>query len=443
MVKLRLTLLLVAPVCLGIEADALAQNRDSARPETKVALTLKSAMETGLRENLTIRVARADALAAIQETHSARSQTRPQVSTNAYLTYGDSPNLFYSAPGVMPTNFLAAPQQGQADLNLTLMAPLSTGGRLNALVKAARARERAMSSDVNGVIAETALQIRDAYYRALLAIERSKVASAKITAVEELLRTTRLLFEAGKGLEANVRRVEAEKADAQRNLTNAQNTIQKALLDLKMTMAARLDSDISLVDSLTFVPPSDDLKANLETAARSRSELLSARQRLAATRYQNGAAKGAREPQVYGMAMLDSSASQTMGAHTGYGVGIVVSMPLVDGGERRAEIARTRAVQERATAELQDIERKVENEVRQAWLDVETASANYRTAQASLIAMQSAYEVMVLRVQNQKGLLVEQLDSLATLTQARSNVAEALYDHANAVARLDRAVGRH
>jgi outer membrane protein TolC len=45
-------------------------------------------------------------------------------------------------------------------------------------------------------------------------------------------------------------------------------------------------------------------------------------------------------------------------------------------------------------------------------------------------------------VQNGKAILVEQLDALAALTQARTNVAQALYDHSLAAARLQRAVGR-
>ena len=38
----------------------------------------------------------------------------------------------------------------------------------------------------------------------------------------------------------------------------------------------------------------------------------------------------------------------------------------------------------------------------------------------ALQAAQSAYDVTALRVQNQKGLLVEELDALAALTQART-----------------------
>jgi outer membrane protein TolC len=57
-------------------------------------------------------------------------------------------------------------------------------------------------------------------------------------------------------------------------------------------------------------------------------------------------------------------------------------------------------------------------------------------------SFKEAYDVMVLRVENQRSILLEQLDALAALTQSRANLAQALYDHSIAVARLQRAIGR-
>jgi outer membrane protein TolC len=142
------------------------------------------------------------------------------------------------------------------------------------------------------------------------------------------------------------------------------------------------------------------------------------------------------------MAMVDGLTSHLTVTREGYSVGLVLSLPLLDGGQRRAELAQAGAREERAGAEESDLELRVANEVEQAWLDVQTAAENYHTAQVALRAAQSAYDVTAVRVQNQKGILVEQLDALAALTQARGNVARSLYDHSLAAARLQRAVGR-
>jgi outer membrane protein len=419
-----------------------AQPLAADRPQIKGPLSLQLAVQTGLRENLMVRAAQADVRAAQADTRATRAMTLPQVSANTYLSTGSMSNILGTSPNVTPVNNLNVPSKPFADQNLTLMIPLYTGGRLGSLVRAAAQRERAASADVGGVQAGTALMVKDAYYRALLAVELVKVAQARVDADAELVRNARALFEAGKGIEAAVLRAEAELADAQRELTSARNDQAKALLDLKTAMGVRPDSDITLSDTLAFVPPPGDVNASLGEAARTRPELLAARARVEAAKAGVSAAKGSLAPQVYGTAMADAFGSKEMNSGSGYTVGAAISFPLFDAGQRRAEVAGARAMQERAEAEARDTELRVSNEVRQAWLDVQTAQQNYKTAQSALQAAQSAYDVTALRVQNQKGIQVELLDAIAALTRARANLAQALYDHSIAVARLQRAIGK-
>jgi outer membrane protein len=433
--------------CLFLLFLTLILGRSSAQtvppqlPKVEGPLTLAQAIQIGLRENLMIRAVQWEAKAAAAETRATRSMTRLQISANTYLTYGDAPNIVSTAPGVMPQNNLSVMPGGFANQNLMLMVPLYTGGRLNSLVRAASERERAAATDVLGVQSETVLQIKEAYYRALLATEMGKAAHARVDSDTALLQTTRAQFEAGKGIEASVHRVEAELADAQRMLTSARNDQAKALLDLKAAMGVRLESEITVSEMLAFQPLVGDLAGFLKEAVNSRPELRAARLRVNAAGAQTGAARGALQPQVYGTAMADGFAGRESSS-AGYTVGLTISFPLLDGGQRRAEVAQMRAMKERVEAETRNLELIVAKEVHQAWLDVETAAQNYRTLQVALQAAQSAYEVISLRVQSQKSILVEQLDSLAALTQVRANLAQALYDYALAVARLQRAVGR-
>jgi len=328
------------------------------------------------------------------------------------------------------------------DQNLTLMVPLYTGGKLGNLVKAASQRENAARASVGEAEADAALMVREAYYRALLASEMTKVAEARVNASTALVALTRSQVEAGKGIQASVSRADAELADARRMLANAQNDRAKMLLELKFAMGVQLDSDITLSDILVIAPPPDDLGTNLIEAARSRPELLGARALLDSAKAQAGAAKGAYKPQVYGAAMGDAFSPGDMGKRVGGTVGLIVSIPLLDAGQRSAEARQMEAMRRRSEAELKQMESRVATEVRRARLDLETADENYRAAQTDLQSFEAAYEVIVLRVESQRSILLEQLDSLAALTQARANLAEAVFDHSIAVARLQRAIGR-
>ena len=120
---------------------------------------------------------------------------------------------------------------------------------------------------------------------------------------------------------------------------------------------------------------------------------------------------------------------------------MTLSFPLFDGGKISAEAAQARSMRDRAQAAVRQAELDVEREVRLAWLDVQTASANAASAQESVKAAQSAYEVTALRVQAGKSILIEQLDALESVTRAKADLAQARFDQAVAVARLQRAAG--
>ncbi len=169
-----------------------------------------------------------------------------------------------------------------------------------------------------------------------------------------------------------------------------------------------------------------------------RGLILAAKARLDAAKADVRAAEGARRPQVYGVAMADT-ANQT--ANRGASVGITVSLPIFEDGSVQAEIGRVRAMRDRALADVRRVEIEVEREVREAYVDLGTAEANVTSARSSVEATTAAYQVATLRVSSGKGILVEQLDALQMLSQARADLAQALYGRRIAHARILRATG--
>jgi outer membrane protein len=432
---------------LGVVEDSNAQTNQSSLdrepPRISGPLSLQSAVDAALERNPGIQAMRSEAEAAGHETSAIRAMTRPQISANTYLSSGSMPNILGTAMGVSPVNALTVPEKSFIDQNITLMVPLYTGGRLSGAVKAASGREDAAEANIATAQADVALLVREHYYRALLSAEFVEASRARVDASAGMLVITRAQFEAGRGIQASVARAEGELADARRMLALAQNERTKTLLELKRTMGVHLDSDIVLSDMLSITPPTDDLRDELAEANRLRPELLAARARLEAARAGTGSAKGSRKPQIYGAAMADAFAPRGDGNKSGGGtVGIVMSIPLFDANQRRSEVAQAEALQRRAEAELKDLELRVAMEVRQARLDLETAVENYRAAGTVVQSSQAAYDVVRLRVENQRSILVEQLDALAALTQTKVNLAQALFDHSTAVARLRRAIGR-
>lgn len=429
-------------VSLSIGAALVGFAKAQVAPPSQ--LSMRDAVAFGQKHSPVVRASEAEVAAARAETSGFRARTGPQLSANGFASRGNMPSILPSSMGVEPQALILGPDRGFVDLNLMLMMPLYTGGYLQGLVTAARAREQAAIADALGMRAEVALRIRESYARALYGQELASANESRVNAAEAMVRNAKALFEAGKGIEASVRRAEAELADAQRDLVMAENDRQKMVLDLLAEMGASMDLQVTLTDRLSFAPPTTNLQESLTAANNRRGELLAARQRVRDAQGQLSSAEGTLRPQVYGFAMGDTFAPRDMmGKTAGYTVGLSVSLPLFDGGMRRSEVAAARAMQERAKAEVDRWKLQVEREVRQAWLDIETAAQNYRTAQTAVVAAQASYDVMVLRVESGKSILVEQLDALAALTRSRANLAQTLYEHKIAVAKLSRAIGDH
>lgn len=411
-------------------------------PRLSGPLSLRKAVETGLRVGPAVQAMALEAHAARAESRAVRAMAGPQLAAHTFLSTGDMMGMLSSAPGVNPGASIMAPPRPSVDQNLSLMAPISTGGRLAGLTRAARHRVRAAEAGVGVERADTALMIRDAYYRALLAAEMVKVARARVEAAAEMERTAQVMFDVGKGIQAAVARARAERADGQRMLALAQNDEAAMLVELTTAMGVQPDSPVALSDTLTEAPAPPDQVVLVAEAMRTRPDLLAARSRMDAARADAAAARGARGPQVYGAAMADAFAPSSMGRNGGYTVGAVVSIPLLDGGQRKAEAEVAQAMVHRAEAQLRAAELRARSDVARAHLEALTARAGLAAAQEALTAAQEACDVALLRVQNQKAIQLELLDAVATLTEARTNRARSLYDGLAAAARLRRAVGR-
>ncbi|MCO5297837.1 MAG: TolC family protein [Fimbriimonadaceae bacterium] len=405
-------------------------------------LSLADALAYGQKHNPVLRASEAAVAAARADANAAKGRLLPQLSASAWASQGDMPNMLRSAMGVDPASMVRAPQGEFFDANLMLMAPLHTGGWLSGKAAAASARERAARAETADARAEVSLRIREAYLRALVGADLVATQQARVRAAEAMVANARAQMEAGRGIEATVQRAEAELAEARRGETSAENARRKALLDLLETMGAPLDQSPELADALEGTRPRPTLEYSLAQADAARGELQAARRRLEAGRGDAESASGALHPQIYGFAMGDAfSPRDAMGRQAGVTFGVVVSVPIFDGGTRSAEAAGARSIVAQAQAEVDRVRLQVEKEVRQAWLDLETADRNLESAEAELAASQAAYDVIALRVQTGKGILVEQLDALTSLTRARSNRALALYDQGLALAHLDRAIG--
>ena len=412
-----------------------------ARPLVSGPLSLAQAVESALANSPRLRGAQADLDIAIAQVGAARAARQPSVSATTFLTGGGENGPIYNSPdGVTPQNLFAVPRGAFANQNVMFLLPLFNGGRLGALTRQAEATRGASQADLQTTRLDVVLETKTAYRQVLLALELQKVAVGRQKATEERLKNDRAALEAGRVPQLYVLRDEAEDADAQQETVNAARDVELALVMLRAVMGVQSDSPVTLSDSLETTG-TEVLDANpVQMALLARPEVQGARSRLESARRGADAARGTSRPQAALMGMADANRGRG-GSAAGASVGLIIGVPLFDGGARRAAREEAGANIAKAQADLDRLEIQVEREVRSAQLSLEAAQKSVAATQLGIAAAQEAGRVAALRYESGRATNAETLDALAALTRAQGNLARARFDVQSARDALQRALG--
>ena len=349
----------IVPLALGLTLLAAEVHADSAAsaglPTVTRTLSLKDAVALAMTSSVTVKQVQADAASASSAARSAEAQQKPSVSATLYAATGDSPNILNTSPGVAPQNFFSVPSRGFADQNLMVMIPLFTGGTLAGRTASARSLGVAAQSGVAGTRLSVAAEVTRAYANAVLGRTLAAVAQSQQTAEEEQVRVTAEKVRAGRLAPVDLLREQAAQAEARQSVLAAANAQAQALVALRAVLGVSQSSQITLsddLDRLTAAAPG--LPASLPDALREadarRPEIAASAAQVQSAQAQVRSAEGAYAPQVYGVAMGDASAGQSL-TRTGYTLALTASLPLYDGGQRRADVGGARARVERAEAD--------------------------------------------------------------------------------------------
>lgn len=400
-------------------------------------MSLQEAITFARANSPMLKAARAEFLGALANEKGAKSMLGPQVSVNGFTTTGNNTSILGSVPKTDPAVSMQVPPGQFSDGNLMLMLPVLAGD-VKAMADSAKWQSRAAAGDYREAEAELELSVRQSYFVVKSMHEDVLAAQASYEALLEMLKTTKARFEAGKTIEASVQRVQAELSRAERDLKTAKNSEAKAYLDLLQVIGGKLDAQIQLLGLTDPETKTFQIEELVKSAMANRGMLMANAARTKASEAELRAAKALSAPRLYATGMADATNRRDMGGVT---LGLSMSFPLFDGGRVKSEIEKAKSMKARAEADLASAKLQVEKEVRQSLLDYETALENLKSATVSAQAASSAFDVISVRVEAGKAILLEQLDALDLLTRARTDVAKARLDLLTAFARLSRSTG--
>lgn len=309
--------------------------------------------------------------------------------------------------------------------------------------RAERRRAEAAAATALGAREQVALAVSSAYIEALKLQAQEATLRRQIALARQLDTITADRVEAGVASVLDRRRAQQQVRLVQQLLVEAEAGLIAAKLELSRLMHAEISSDFELSDIDRFFDRSLlPVDAALESAFQSRADYLTASKELEAASLDRQAASSGRSPRVTFSADYGQSGQQIYRNLNTYEVRGDLSLPLYFGGRLSAEKQRAQAGIDAARAKVDELEARIESEVRTALAAAAAAEKQVTLAVEGVQLAQDEVDLTTARFVEGAADNAEIVFAQERLTRAEGNRIRALYNFNLSRARLYAAIGQ-
>ena len=413
-------------------------------------LTLDEAIAQGLANSQRLAELSARAEAADFAIAGRRASELPSVSLQGGYTRTNHVDVFVIAQPGFPPQVVYPDIPDNYRARLDLQWPIYTGGRADALERAARAERTAIASDIDAARGDLRLEITRAYWAAVTAGDAQVVLRRSMDAVESHVKDVRARL--GEGLVPPNDVASAEAQASHQRLLLIEATNQRAIAEADL---ARLTGR----DAVTVVPPAPPSDPG-QTAATSpaaalvaealggRAERTALEQRARSADARAEAVTSGSRPQVAVGSGYDYARPnprifpRSSDWKPSWDASVNVSWTLWDGGRRAAEHGEAVANAAALRTRIGEFDRQVTFEVRARALELESSRQAVVAAEDGVRAAAEAERVVGERYKAGVVTSTDVLDAQIARLQAELDRTRAVAGVRLAEARLERAVGR-
>ena len=407
-----------------------------------VRLTVSEAVDRAMQASHRLAEANAREAGARATVRVRESADQPTVNLSGGYTRTNHVEEFrVFQPGELRVIYPDAPDNLFS--RVALQWPIYTGGRTDALQRAAEAEARAAGSDVRAARADLRLEVVRSYWALATANESLRVLDEALARSDAHVRDVRAQFDNGLIPPNEVSSAEAQRSRQQVLQIEARNFRSSAMEDLHRLTG--FTEEIEIAERLEAAAQPGTI-ATLEASAR--AERQAQAERIIAADQRRRAAEAGRRPTVSVNGAVDYANPnprifpRAEKWQESWEVGITANWTLWDGGRTAAEVLEADAAATAARARLEELDSLFALEIRQRSLDLDSARASLVAAGDGVRSAAEARRVVTERFTVGVATNTEVLDAQLALLQAELDRTRALAAIRLAEARLDRALGR-
>jgi outer membrane protein TolC len=408
-------------------------------------LTLRDAIDRGLRYNLGAMGLTQAVQHAHGEMRAARSNLLPNLSASGTETVQET-NLkalgvrFNSPiPGLVfptlvgPFNYLDV----RAKLTQTVV-DLTQLNNFRAANQTLQANKFSAEDARDMVILAAGGQ----YLAVIAAKARVQSARAQVETANALYQQTMQKQASGLVAQVDVDRSQIEALTQQQRLVSLENNLAKQKINLARMTGLPPNDNYDVVDEIPYAPaPSMTVDQAIHDAFEQRWDLKSVQAQVRAAERALSAAHAERYPSLAVTADDGEIGTNPAQWRNTFTASATVKVPIWLGGRTEGNIEQARATRDHRHAELEDLQGQVESDVRQAYLDVQTAASQIEVAQKSLQVTQDALDLTRQRFDAGVSDNVEVVQAQESVATAQFDYINGLFAHNLAKLNLARSIG--
>jgi outer membrane protein TolC len=417
------------------------------------SLTLQQAVKIALEKNPLRKAAFADTRVASADVREARSVLMPRLTFSETATRGNDPVYVFGSK-LRQQRFTTA----DFDLN-KLNTPLpfgnfSTrfGGTWNLFdsfsswhgVSRAKEMNEAAAHQLERTDQEIVFRVVDAYYAVLLATKQLEVAEQAEKTSQSILDRSQARFDSGLVVESDLLTAKVRMATRQQELIRARNNLDLARAQLSTAMGVPVDSLFQPAEALAErALPVPALHEVEKQALANRPDLKRIQSEEAAQQQSVAMVKASFGPRVNAFAgwEMDNPTFVAGGGGNNWLGGVEVQFDIFQGGAKRAELSRERALQERVTAMKQVASDGVRLEVRRAYYNLDSARQEIEVARAAIAQAQDSLRINQNRYDGGLTTITDLLGAEEATRRSQTDYWEAVYRFHTSYASLELASG--
>ncbi len=431
-------------VIAAAAAPASAQSPGVAQAQPRT-LTQAEALALALQQNPQLRVAAFEVTVARAQLAQARAGTAIQANVQGSYTRtqeGVATTIPDSGGDLI---VIPAPSPDLYDARLILQYPLYSGGRIEAQIAMAEANLKGAEATFERIKQQIVFGVRQAYFSLVLAQAALDSANRSVAQAAESLRVARARVAAGVSPRFDEVQAQVAVASAQQAQVRARNGVAQAMQALAGLLNLPLDTAIVPSDAFGLVPVATPIERLLARALEIRPELAEVQARQAAAQAAVRLAESGGRLNLGLSGAYSYSNSGALGPGTTlsstWSVTLAATVNVADGGltKERTDEATQRLEQLKA-AEAQQ-RQAIELEVRQAYLNLQSAREEMAVADALVAQAAEALRIANVRFEAGVGTSLEVLSAQASSSQADAAKSQAQFSYNVARAALERAVG--